>query len=72
MISIKGKVKYSFNNQIVESIHELSAEDYNQLLNRLTIWKKNVSEETIKEYLATNSSHENIEWEWCSLNTKQI
>ncbi|WP_026583983.1 hypothetical protein [Bacillus sp. J33] len=66
MDSVKGKVKFSFNNQVVDSIKDLPSEEFDELLSRLSVWRRTVSETVIKDYLSTQLPDEAIAWEWSS------
>lgn len=66
MDSVKGKVKFSFNDQVVDSIKDLPPEEFDELLSRLSVWRRTVSETVIKDFLSTQLPDEVIAWEWSS------
>lgn len=66
-----GKVKFSFNNQVVDSIKDLPPEEFNELLNRVSVWRRTVSETVIRDFLSAQLPDEDIEWEWNSPKEKR-
>lgn len=66
MDSVKGKVLFAFQGQIVESLSDLPVNDYSRLLGQITAWRKKVADEIMKEYLNNHHPNETLEWEWCT------